>query len=128
MFDIGTIEMVILAIVALLVVGPKDLPKLMRSVSQFIGKIRGLAGEFKSTMNELADEVDRETDPFREERDAEGITPNMSPEDITAHIMGNKETADEAADQFAAGESQPDLSSEIDETVSKEDTKGSGND
>lgn len=93
MFDIGTAELVVLAIIALVVVGPKDLPKLMRSVSAFVKKMRGFASEFRSGLQDLADEVEREADPFKEEREKEGLTPDMSPEEITAHIMGNKEEA-----------------------------------
>lgn len=104
-FDIGIAEMVVLGVIALVVVGPRDLPRLMRTVGNVVRKVRGMANEFKAGMNDLADEVEREADPFREERAAEGLTPDMSPEDITAHIMGNKQQADRDAAAFTSGES-----------------------
>lgn len=100
MFDIGIAEMVIIGVVALIVVGPRDLPRLLKSVGQVVRKIRSIAGDFRAGLNDLADEVERETDPFREERAAEGLTPDMSPEEITAHIMGNKSKAEEEAAAF----------------------------
>jgi len=43
--------------VALIVVGPKDLPVLFRRVGQFVGKMRGMAREFSRAMNDAADEA-----------------------------------------------------------------------
>lgn len=56
MFDLGWTEMLLIGIVALIVVGPKDLPGLFRSVGQFVGKAKGMAREFSSAMNAAADE------------------------------------------------------------------------
>jgi sec-independent protein translocase protein TatB len=44
----------IIGAVALIVVGPKDLPVLMRRVGQFVGKMRGMAAEFRASFDELA--------------------------------------------------------------------------
>lgn len=57
MFDLGWTEMLLIGIVALIVVGPKDLPGLFRSVGRFVGKARGMAREFSSAMNAAADEA-----------------------------------------------------------------------
>lgn len=56
MFDLGWAELLIIGIVALIVVGPKDLPVLFRRVGQFVGKAKGMAREFSSAMNDAADE------------------------------------------------------------------------
>jgi len=56
MFDLGWTEMLVVGIVALIVVGPKDLPVLFRRVGQFIGKAKGMAREFTSAMNDAADQ------------------------------------------------------------------------
>lgn len=56
MFDIGWTEMLVVGIVALIVVGPKDLPVLFRRVGQFVGKAKGMAREFSSAMNDAADQ------------------------------------------------------------------------
>ncbi|WP_299660830.1 Sec-independent protein translocase protein TatB [uncultured Ruegeria sp.] len=57
MFDLGLTELLVIGVVALIVVGPKDLPVLFRNVGRFVGKARGMAREFSSAMNEAADEA-----------------------------------------------------------------------
>lgn len=56
MFDLGWTELLVIGIVALIVVGPKDLPVLFRNVGRFLGKAKGMAREFSSAMNEAAEE------------------------------------------------------------------------
>lgn len=68
--DIGGSELVIIAIVALIVVGPKDLPVLLRKLGQFTAKLRGMAAEFRSSFDEMArqselEELRREVDAMR---------------------------------------------------------------
>ncbi|WP_158968428.1 Sec-independent protein translocase protein TatB [Chachezhania sediminis] len=57
MFDLGWTELLLIGIVALIVVGPKDLPVLFRSVGQFVGKARGMAREFTRAMHDAADDA-----------------------------------------------------------------------
>ncbi len=57
MFDLGFAELLVIGIVALIVVGPKDLPVLFRRVGQFVGKARGMAREFSRAMNDAADDA-----------------------------------------------------------------------
>ncbi len=57
MFDLGWTELLVIGIVALIVVGPKDLPVLFRNVGRWVGKARGMAREFSRAMNEAADEA-----------------------------------------------------------------------
>ena len=56
MFDLGWTELLVIGVVALIVVGPKDLPVLFRNVGRFMGKMRGMAREFSSAMSDAADE------------------------------------------------------------------------
>jgi sec-independent protein translocase protein TatB len=58
MLDIGWSEMAVIALVALLVIGPKDLPKVMRAASQWVRKARGLAREFQSSVDDMIREAD----------------------------------------------------------------------
>ena len=56
MFGLGWSEMVLVAIVALIVIGPKDLPGMFRTVGQLTGKARGMAREFSRAMESAADD------------------------------------------------------------------------
>jgi sec-independent protein translocase protein TatB len=55
---IGAPELLVLAIIALVVVGPKDLPLMVRRVGRFVGKMRGLAREFQRSFDELGREAE----------------------------------------------------------------------
>ncbi len=57
MLDIGWTELLVIGIVALIVVGPKDLPLLFRRLGEFTGKARAMAREFSSAMDRAADEA-----------------------------------------------------------------------
>lgn len=57
MFDIGMTELLVIGIVALIVVGPKDLPGMFRALGRFTGKMRGMAREFQRAMEDAADET-----------------------------------------------------------------------
>lgn len=60
MFDIGTSEFILFALVALIVIGPKDLPKAMRVVGRFVGKARGMASQFRSGFDAMVREAELE--------------------------------------------------------------------
>ncbi|XBQ15198.1 MAG: Sec-independent protein translocase protein TatB [Oceanicaulis sp.] len=55
---IGAPELLVIAIIALVVVGPKDLPLMVRRVGRFVGKMRGLAREFQRSFDELGREAE----------------------------------------------------------------------
>lgn len=55
MFDLGWTEMLVIGIVALIVIGPKDLPVMFRTLGKFMGKAKGMAREFSRAMNDAAD-------------------------------------------------------------------------
>jgi sec-independent protein translocase protein TatB len=57
MFGLGMSEMVVVGVVALIVIGPKDLPGLFRTMGQFTGKARMMAREFSRAMETAADEA-----------------------------------------------------------------------
>ncbi len=62
MFDLDVSKMIIVGIVALAVIPPKDLPRVMRTVGQTVGKMRRMASEFQGQFMEAMREVEREAD------------------------------------------------------------------
>src|ERR1700677_3744502 len=61
MFDLDISKMILVGIVALAVIPPKDLPRVMRTVGQTIGKMRRMASEFQGQFMEAMREVDLES-------------------------------------------------------------------
>src|SRR5215210_5095733 len=71
MFGVDSIELIIVAIAALLFIGPKELPATMRTVGRWVGKIRGMARHFTAGIDAVMreaelEEMDRK---WREEND-----------------------------------------------------------
>jgi len=58
MLDFGSGELVVIGVVALVAIGPKELPGLLRTVGQAIGKLRRMAGDFQSQFNDAMREAD----------------------------------------------------------------------
>lgn len=56
MFDLGWTELLVIGVVALIVVGPKDLPKMFRTLGQMTAKARSMAREFSRAMEDAADQ------------------------------------------------------------------------
>jgi len=60
MFGIDSAELLIIAVVALVVIGPKDLPQVMRTIGNFVGRARGMARHFRSGIDTMIREVELE--------------------------------------------------------------------
>jgi len=58
MFDVAPQELLLVAVVALLVIGPKDLPRAMHFVGKWVGKARGVARQFRSGMDTMIREAE----------------------------------------------------------------------
>src|SRR6266705_154323 len=58
MFDIGWSELVVIAVVALIAIGPKELPAVLRTVGQWMGKIRRMASEFQGQFQDAMREAE----------------------------------------------------------------------
>lgn len=74
MFDIGWSELVVIGVVALIVIGPKELPGMLRTVGGAIAKIRRMAGEFQSQFNEAM----REAELDEAKKAVEGVNQSAS--------------------------------------------------
>ena len=60
MFDIGASELLLTAIVAIVVIGPKDLPLALRTAGRWIGKIRRVSGHFRTGVETMIREAELE--------------------------------------------------------------------
>ena len=62
MFDIGWSEILVIAVVAIVVVGPKELPRMLRTFGKTMGQVRRTANDFKRQFDEALREAEREVD------------------------------------------------------------------
>ncbi len=60
MFDIGPTELLLIVIVAVIVIGPKDLPLALRTAGRWIGKVRKVSGHFRSGLDAMIREAEME--------------------------------------------------------------------
>jgi sec-independent protein translocase protein TatB len=101
MFDITSSKLLILAIVALIVVGPKDLPVLLRTVGKYLGVVRRHAAEFRAQLDEAIREA--ELDEIR--KDFEGVGRELHASVEAAAIEHKAQTAQLGADTVREGAS-----------------------
>ena len=60
MFDIGATELLLLVVVAILVIGPKDMPLALRTVGRWVGKMRKMSAQFRSGFDSIVREAELE--------------------------------------------------------------------
>jgi sec-independent protein translocase protein TatB len=95
MFPEGRLfDFVIVGAIALIVVGPKDLPVLMRKVGQFMARVRGMAAEFRASFDELArqselDELRREVQALRTARPMDFAANHLGAGDVMSEIRSD---------------------------------------
>lgn len=69
MFDIGWSELAVIAVVAVVFIGPKDLPLALKAIGQWVGRARALAREFQGSVDEMIREAEKaaEIDKLKKE-------------------------------------------------------------
>ena len=121
MFDLDVSKMLIVGIVALAVISPKDLPRVMRTIGQTIGKVRRMATEFQGQFMEALREVEREADldsvkkEFQAINDQAKINSSFDPvammrDDMTKAVEAKPEAAGPPAPEGAPALDQPQTS------------------
>ncbi len=113
MLDIGSWEFLIVIVIALIVIGPKDLPALVRNVSMWIRRARDMAREFQSGLEDMAreTELDKVTQEFKADLDPDGLLDTVRQDvensiDPDGSIRGVYDPYDmDIADDLGAGDS-----------------------
>jgi sec-independent protein translocase protein TatB len=102
--EIGATELLVIAAVALIVVGPKDLPIMLRKLGQFMAKLRGMAAEFRASFDEMARQS--ELDELRKEVEAmrRGQLTDLAAQD--AHNAQVQQVFDDIEDSLQQGSVQ----------------------
>src|SRR5215470_6933935 len=75
MFDIGWDELLLIGLVALVVIGPKDLPAVLRTLGAWVARARALAGEFRTHVDDMMREAN--VDEMKREFQAMAAPPEM---------------------------------------------------
>ena len=91
MFDIGWSELVVIGVVALIAIGPKELPGVLRMVGQWMGKARRMASEFQGQFNEAMREAEM-ADIKKTFDDASAAAKDLSPTNLLTSL--NKDVED----------------------------------
>ncbi|TVQ55877.1 MAG: twin-arginine translocase subunit TatB [Rhodobacteraceae bacterium] len=108
MFDIGWSELMVIGSLALIVVGPKELPRLLRTVGQYVAQARGMAREFQRSMEDAAREVDlSEMKELRETANELRSLQNMKVDYKTAAAKPGLKPAPKAASPAAKPATAP---------------------
>lgn len=95
MLDVGWTEILVIAIVLIIVVGPKDLPQMLRTFGRMVSKMRGMASDFRQQFDEALREADLE-DVRKTLGEAQKLNPLNSIRDAVNPLrqMGNEIKAD----------------------------------
>lgn len=99
MFDVASSELIVLGAVALLVIPPKDLPKAMRVAGHWIGKVRGVANQFRAGFDTMVREAELHDMEKKWAAENERIMREHPPTPV--HMLPL------ADDAYAAGEDAP---------------------
>jgi len=124
MFDIGWMEVVVIAIVALIVVGPKDLPGMLRQAGRMMGQLRRTASDFRRQFDDALREAERQAGLDETKKEIAAITKidpaadikkevasigKIEPPSLNVHEAAPAKTGAAAAPAPAAEPAQPGL-------------------
>jgi len=106
MFGVDTTELAVVAIIALIFIGPKDLPKVMRTVGYWVGRARGMARHFTSGIENMMREAELEEMEKKWREENERIM-GLYPPDATYPEPGQPDTMSPIADPETPEEELP---------------------
>ena len=111
MFDVGWSELVVIGVVALVVIGPRDLPGALRTLGRLVGQVKRMASDFQGQFNEALREAEldglrREVDDLRRSTRSALATPDIDAlmrQPLSSQIKDEKPAAAPAAAPGIAG-------------------------
>jgi sec-independent protein translocase protein TatB len=119
MFDLAWSELFVIGLVAVLVLGPKELPTAMRTLAKAIRKVRNLGSEFQGHFNEMLreaelDEVRKQVQKFSQTSLVEHVTNYVDPKgevakEVTSALTDPDAQTPAPADQAVATPGAPDV-------------------
>ena len=107
MFDIGASELLVLVIVAIVVIGPKDLPMALRTAGRWVAKMRSVSNHFRSGIETMIREAEMEEMERKWKEQNERIMRETAAQEAAA---AQGQTVDDASDQndpLPAGNADP---------------------
>ena len=116
MFDLSWSHILLLVVVALVVVGPKDLPKLMRTVGRWLGKARSMADQFRKSFDEMTREAElqelrTEIESLRTSRPLSGVEQDLNrsilPDEFAPKPMSSTPPSPEVEKTARPSEAEP---------------------
>lgn len=103
MFDIGALELLVVVIVAIIVIGPKDMPQALRVAGRWVGKLRRMSAQFRSGFDAMVREAElEEMEKQWKERNAQIMA--QSPDGAMQPIAGQSDAALDQGQNSPAGE------------------------
>ena len=118
MFDIGWSELVVIAVVALIAIGPKELPGVLRMVGQWMGKARKMAAEFQGQFQEAMREAEM-ADIKKSFDEVKDVATGLSPANVMTSLQKDVSDALQIGDidKPAVTTNDAQVASAIDEPV-----------
>ena len=120
MFDLGWTEMLMVAAVAVIVVGPKDLPRLMRTIGQFVTKAKGMASELQSQFMDIAhqsemDDIRKSVSDIKVQNPLEDIESDLAKATAGENLNSTIHTLDDRDSESPEAASDPALTDDYDD-------------
>lgn len=119
MFDIGWTEILMLAVLTLLVMGPRELPVLLRNLGRFTGRMRDFAGQFKSALMDMEQQADL--------KEISSTVKNLSPDRIKDNINRKIEDTIRPPDLFDDSDEDTQKTGGTDDDNTGDDKTGDDN-
>jgi len=109
MFDIGALELLMIVIVAVIVIGPKDMPLAMRTAGRWIGKLRRVSAHFRSGIDTMVREAELEDMEAKwKARNEEIMREHPAPTPPPAPARPDADTPGAGADEMTGPPALPD--------------------